>query len=87
MPIRVDAPKAWAFANDGRYPAWSDLRVARPLPKRVYGDYRPVRIVWESDWCKLMDVTKAVDAFLAGYTEIAQLACALDALRKKGKKT
>jgi hypothetical protein len=80
MPIRIDALRAFAWkTNSG---------ILHAIAGNV-GANGPAnsRIVSESDYRKLMALVNAVDAFLAGYTEIAQLACALDALRKKGKKT
>jgi len=84
---RIDAPRAWAFANDGHWPAWADLRQAKPSPRKVNEVWRPVRIIWESDWRKIMAVVKVAEEMCRLHLSTScisvDLRTALDALNKK----
>jgi hypothetical protein len=51
MTIKIRAPKAWEYPN------------GTVSKQSIWEGERPVRIVRESDWRKLMALIKAVDDF------------------------
>jgi hypothetical protein len=71
MTIKIRAPKAWEYP-DGTVSKQS-----------IWDGERPVRIVRESDWRKLMALVKAVEAYCDDGLDVSNLCDALEALEKK----
>jgi hypothetical protein len=70
MTIKIKAPRAWQTCADIAYP-WH------------FKGGKRVRVVRESDWCKLMALVKAVEAHCNSSVSVSDICEALEALEKK----